>query len=547
MSAKRGSAALLVAAGAVLAACGRGGGPAERSPSLAGPAARVGIEGIARIHRFENHSSALLAWRRAGVRNRVVLHVDGHADFDWLPDDAVARIAGASADGLARLELHPYDASADTVRKFGIWNFLYPAARLGIVREIVWVVPDATFEAQDGLVALLRAMLFDKLHMVSIEEAQGFRIEGGRAAGRLLGVPITICRLGDLPPIREPVLLDVDLDFFTTRSAATLEVLESPWTTPSRLVRGLGERGISADIATLSMSTTGGFTPPRCRWLGRAMEDVLREPGSTAGDETRRLEAESVRARGELVRAEEIYRELVGREASDGSAWYGLARVLEAAGRLEESGGARARAVALDPLLEHAELFEADRLRLSRDFEGAMRGYRRYLAEKPDSPYASYALRRIAGVLGLLGRTAEAVEVYLQALALAPDHADTRMNLGLALLDAGNLVRAIEELRAARRIEPEWGTYAMFLGSALMRAGRPDEGLAEVSFAVSRRPTWAQARVQLAAALVLTGRAAPAVEHARLAAWLEPDSPLVHGLLSELRRRGLWSGKGSPR
>lgn len=547
MSARRGAEALLASAAVLLGACGRGSGPVGPSLSLAGPVARVGREGVALVHRFENHSSALVAWRRAGVRDRIVLHVDGHSDFDWLPDGAVARIAGTSADGLRELELHPYDASPDTVRKFGIWNFLYPAARLGIVREIVWVVPDGTAEAREGLSALLRAMLFDKIHMVSVEEAQSFRIEGGRAHGRLLGVPITICRLADLPAVREPVLLDVDLDFFTTRSAATLQVLESPWTTPSALVRSLGERGVATDLATLSMSTTGGFMPPQCRWLGRAMEDALREPGASPGDEADRLEADSARARGDLGRAEQIYRKLAEGGASDGSAWYGLARLLEATGRIEDARRARARAVQLDPLLEHAELFEADRLWFARDFEGAVRGYRRYLAQMPGSPYAGYALRRTAGVLALLGRTAEAVEVYRQALAVAPDHADTRMNLGLALLDAGDLAGAVEQLRAARRIEPEWGTYAMALGSALMRAGRLDEGLAEVSFAVSRRPTWAQARVQLAAGLVLAGRSGPAVEHARLAAWLEPESPLVRSLVSELRRRGLWSGMGPPR
>lgn len=522
-----------------VAACGGSGGSAPEAPSLAGPAVPVGREAPGTVRLFENHSSALVAWRTADLRGRIVLHVDGHVDFDWLPDDAISRIASAGPTELARFEIHPYDGSRDTVRKFGIWNFLYPAFRLGIVREIVWVVPDGTYEGDEGLVELLRTTVFDKMHGVSVKEAEGFRIEAGRAVGRIAGVPITICRLADLPEIREPVLLDIDCDFFTTRSARTLEVVEVPWTTPQELVGILRDRGIATDFATISVSSFGGFTPPVCRWLAPAVEEALLRPQPPVEPVRRRIEAESSRARGELARAEQAYRALTDSDRSDASAWYGLSRVLEASGRAEEAREARSRAVELDPVLAHGELMEADRLWLSKAFEGALEAYRGYLESSPRSPYAGYALRRIAGVLSILGRTAEAVDVYREAISISPDHADTRMNFGLALLDLGRVAEAMEQLRAARRIEPEWGTYAMALGSSLARGGKLEEALAEFSFAVSRRPTWAQARAQLAAGFLLAGREGEALEHARIAEWLEPRSPLVRALRAELARRGI--------
>ena len=71
----------LAAAG--LAACTTGGRVNGRAE---GRAPRVGRDPVPAVHLIENHSSALLLWRRAGVRNRILVHLDGHADLDWLPD-----------------------------------------------------------------------------------------------------------------------------------------------------------------------------------------------------------------------------------------------------------------------------------------------------------------------------------------------------------------------------------------------------------------------------------------------------------------------------
>ena len=129
----------LFAATAVSCTGGDLGAPAS------GRAVAIGTEPVARVHLYENHSSALIAWRTAEVRNRVVVHFDGHLDFDWIPDETVARIAAATPEELSDLQSHPYALDNDAYTKFGDSNFMYAAARLGIVRKLIWVVPDATF------------------------------------------------------------------------------------------------------------------------------------------------------------------------------------------------------------------------------------------------------------------------------------------------------------------------------------------------------------------------------------------------------------------
>ena len=88
----------------------------------AADAALVGEESVPEVHVYENHSSALIAWRRAGVRGRILVHLDGHIDYDWLPDETVARIAAASPDELPDLEHHPYAMDGEAYSRFGIWR-----------------------------------------------------------------------------------------------------------------------------------------------------------------------------------------------------------------------------------------------------------------------------------------------------------------------------------------------------------------------------------------------------------------------------------------
>jgi len=254
-------------AGAVLVCTLWIGGCREESPTIGGKvvgeSAAVGVEPIPVVRLFENHSTSLIEWRRAGVMDRVLVHLDGHSDFDWLPDRTVARIAAARPNELAGLELHPYTMDSSTLSRFGIWNFIYPAARMGIVRELVWVVPDGTFQDREAVGRLLRNTLVGKLEMVTVKEALGLRAVGNVIQGELLGVPLIVCEIGDLPVIREPVLLDIDLDYFTTGSAVNMEVTAEPWILPQAVINILGRKQIRTDLATLSYSTIRRFSSTR--------------------------------------------------------------------------------------------------------------------------------------------------------------------------------------------------------------------------------------------------------------------------------------------
>ncbi|MBZ5641045.1 MAG: tetratricopeptide repeat protein [Acidobacteriia bacterium] len=526
----------LAAAG--LAACTTGGRVNGRAE---GRAPRVGRDPVPAVHLIENHSSALLLWRRAGVRNRILVHLDGHADLDWLPDETIARIAAASPDELSGLERHPYATDGKTLRGYGVGNWIYPAARLGMVRHLVWVVPDGTLPNRDAAIELTRETLLTKIQMVTVEEARSLSVDGRVIHGVLLGLPVTVCELRDLEAIREPVLLDMDLDYFVTRSALTSETSETPRIGPEAVLEALAFRGLRADFATLSLSTLGGFLPPECRWLGRALQRMLVAPGRTAtGAEGERRAAEEELASGRGDRAATILRRLVGQDGEDPTLWYSLATALGVIGRDAEAAEARARAVALDPVLAHDELYRADRCWTGRRYADGVAGYRRYLRHAPSSPFAAYARRREADCLMRLARDDEAIAAFRAALRAAPDDGDSHFELGALLTSRGRIDEATRELETARRLLPDRASCALALGTAYAIAGRADEAMPQLEFAVDRQPCLGRARSSLAALLYRLGRYDEAAAHLEVAMELRPSpDPPTRELAAALTRRGV--------
>jgi tetratricopeptide (TPR) repeat protein len=509
--------ALVVVLAAILLSCG--GGPVrDASPA---------------VHLFENHAHALTVWRSAGVDGRIVVHIDGHSDLDWLPDAAIERFASTAAGEFASLEAHPYALDGETYRRVGIWNFLYAAHRLGTVGEVIWVVPDGTLADGAAREALVRQAIAEKMHGVSLEEATGFRWDGRALAGRAAGVPLRIVELAGLDPPGEPVLLDVDLDYLTTRSASTQEVVSVPWLAPADLAGKLRAAGLRTDLVTVSYSTLGGFLPPASRWVGPSFVRALREGAPDSLDATR-MRAQSAAARADFDEARTLLQEILGKSPGDAPAEYLLARVLERAGRTEEGSAARARAAALDPVFADADLHEGDARWLSGDWPEAEAFFRSYLARAADGPWAPYALRRIASCLARTGRDAEAVEALTRVVDVAPDHADSRLELAVLLRERGDPEGALEHLDRARAILPERGTYAMARGTTLALLGRRDDAVAELRAAVGARPSWERARANLAGALLMSGRRDEAAEQARAALALGGRDPLSRAVAARL-------------
>lgn len=299
----------------------------------------------------------------------------------------------------------------------------------------------------------------------------------------------------------------------------------------------------------------------------------LREPARIAYENARALDPDQIRwlygagrlaqGRGDLERAELLFREVVERQPKHFLAWFRLGETLLAGGRPAAAEEAFQRAHSLrpnDPAVLAAlgdlalsrdeprkavELFEtvleqvpaANRLHYSLGLAhralGDLEAARRHLARRGevgvtvDDPLESRMQEVRAGerVHLLRGRQAfqvgrweEAVQAFLEALEAAPSSVRARINLASALTQAGRVDEAKEMLAQALELEPDNPTAHFNLGILEMRAGKVDEAIRHLRRSVEIQPEDVAARLELARLLEGAGRTEEALGHyARIA------------------------------
>src|SRR5512138_1253043 len=91
------------------------------------------------VAAVEAHSEALVLWLERGIRGATLVHVDAHNDLREIPPEKVAAIEALAGRG----DLHAM-RRADSPGEDGLYHegsFVTAALHLGIVRNIVWVIP----------------------------------------------------------------------------------------------------------------------------------------------------------------------------------------------------------------------------------------------------------------------------------------------------------------------------------------------------------------------------------------------------------------------
>jgi SAM-dependent methyltransferase/Flp pilus assembly protein TadD len=121
------------------------------------------------------------------------------------------------------------------------------------------------------------------------------------------------------------------------------------------------------------------------------------------------------------------------------------------------------------------------------------------LGEQPDFHY------NLGLALSALGRRREAADHWARAVAVNPNHAAARLNLGNVLRERGEFDAAIAQHEAALRV---WSAPQVYnsLGLSLAGAGRHEEAMAHYNRAIATQPAFIEPYLNLAASLLAMGR-----------------------------------------
>ncbi|HET6786905.1 MAG TPA: hypothetical protein VFH49_03010, partial [Aquabacterium sp.] len=217
---------------------------------------------MSEVQVFEEHAAVLAHWWALKAQGPLdVLYLDAHLDLQFVNPQRLARLrACASASEVAE-QAKPHPLCLDAQGAYGIEDFLYPAAQLGLIGRLIWVAPPHVDLSDLGR-ALAR---LEQMEGVSPEDLCAFvRRPDGWIEGRLLGLTLLIGRLEHLPglPRVHPWVLDIDVDYFVAIPG------DAVWTDPAEVMRMLRAMPVEPLSVSISRSVSSGFTPLRHRFLG---------------------------------------------------------------------------------------------------------------------------------------------------------------------------------------------------------------------------------------------------------------------------------------
>lgn len=160
-----------------------------------------------RIEIIPDPPMAFLAWKKWGVKGRILLLFDRHLNME-APERQDQEI---SVDGI------PLDSY---LRKD---NYVYLAIRNSIVRKVYHVIPDAAWPEVENVLAGNRYV----------------SRSGGMFTMTVMQTPIFIMRLRDVPLIREPALLVINVNYWNEGDLR-------------RIIARMKDRAFRSDFITLS-------------------------------------------------------------------------------------------------------------------------------------------------------------------------------------------------------------------------------------------------------------------------------------------------------
>jgi len=367
---------------------------------------RIGLDPVDRVVLMEDHDQAYYTWRDAGVKQRTLIHIDAHHDMWWVKDKAPITIA----------------------------DFICPALREDMVREVFWVVPDATWDAARGRRAILRHL--KKIARKYPAASGAPKVGHDEISVIVLGKKVRVCSLRSLLRIDESVLLDIDVDFLVIPRVTYGEIDEHgalPWCWPDELLARLTACQIRADLVTIVYSVEGGYTPLKWKYLGAELASRLGQPNTAeSGTEGFGLirEASVAAEKGDTVAAEEKYQRAACLLATSAAPHFHLAHLYAKLGRIEECRRAYQRALELDPSYRTAYNSAGFRYYWDGRFQEAEKEHLRTLALDPDDAYAHLGLGQLAA---RNKRWKEAETLLSRSLALNDHLIDSYRELGNVL------------------------------------------------------------------------------------------------------------------
>lgn len=237
---------------------------------------------------------------------------------------------------------------------------------------------------------------------------------------------------------------------------------------------------------------------------------------------------------GDMVKAREIYEEVLEIVPEHPDTNYNLGLVFHRQGELERAMEKYRRTIAADANYYQAHYNLANALKEQGKVDEAIQSYRDALVVHPDHIGAHHNLGAAYFSKNMLP---EAIASYQRVLALDPQNAQAYYNLGVALQTAGDRQQAIASYAKALTIDPEDGDSYFNLALLLKENGEYEEAIAAYRMAIELNPRDVDIHFNLGIAHADRQELEKAVECYRQVLAVEPGYAPAYSNLGVVRHR----------
>jgi tetratricopeptide (TPR) repeat protein/ubiquinone/menaquinone biosynthesis C-methylase UbiE len=225
-------------------------------------------------------------------------------------------------------------------------------------------------------------------------------------------------------------------------------------------------------------------------------------------------QALALHQRGQLARAESLYRQILAASPQHLDALNLLGLAALQAGRTEEAIALIARAIGLNDRVADFHNNIAEAYRRAGRLDAAVEHFAKAAELEPTFLEAH---QNLAQTLRSQGEWERAAAYYRRVVAIKPAFAEAHNDLGIALKEQGQVEEAVAAFERAAALKPDFAEAHNNLGNAWRALDRHEPAVAQFRRALALKPDLADALRNLAAVLVEQGHFREALDAARRA------------------------------
>ncbi len=479
----------------------------------------VGVEPIDPLV-MEDHSDSFLAWREAKIQNRIIVHIDSHIDIEWISDPDLKRISTAQTkEKLRQLQLDPLHPEERRSKPLTIMNYLYPAMKEKMAKELYWVLPDSFMEG-GSVLNQFKEHLVETVDQLSIEMLNSFKLRKGVIQGQLFEVPFTVCKLSDLPSFRETIVLDIDVDYFDPPNLRKRMITPPLW--PEDLISLLRKRKISADLVSVCYSVRGGYLLLEHKFLGDDLAQMLKDPKGSDRATAKRMKQRRAGiqhyAQGKYPEALQEFQSALGNNPTDPSLPYWMSLIYRQMGKREEASAASARASSLDRFYGTPLLYDSDYYLNKKIFDKALASYEEILRQEPQ--YLKAILG--AGVAcSKQGKREKALAYYKKCIDRFPRYFLPHFDIAVLYAEQKKFNLAAEHFRDCLKLNPYFGKAWNDLALLYFDQGEKEKAMEPFQKTLTLNPCYKRAQNNMGILYAGQGKIDEAILHFRNATQID--------------------------